>query len=409
MARVTPHAYPVRRNTLLLAVGLICLSGMFQLAIAVATVTLVLVTGIEVILGLGPAIFLVSGAAAALPAGRAMDRLGRMPVIRLGFAAGILGSLLTSAGCATVSTPLVVAGFALTGAAAGVVMLSRAAAAEMYPPARRGRGMSFVLFGSVIGASLGPLVFGPLFAGRELDTDSLVVPWLAAGAILAAGLVASLGVRPDPSVVGRAYATVTDDSAAPLGELIRRPGVPTALLGALVSFAVMVGVMSLTGYAAIGHGHSQSDVFRIISVHIVGMYGLVLLVGQLVDRIGRREALVGGLLLMGVSTLALAWAEGVGGMSLSLFGLGFGWNLAYVAASSELVALTAPEERGRLVGFSDLLSSATGAALALLGGIAYSGLGVVALAVGAAVLAVVPALWIAARSLGGARSPTRAA
>ena len=61
------------------------LSGVLQLAVAVATITLVLVTGIESILGLGPAIFLTAGALAALPAGRLMDRLGRVPVIAGGF------------------------------------------------------------------------------------------------------------------------------------------------------------------------------------------------------------------------------------------------------------------------------------------------------------------------------------
>ena len=57
----------------------------------------------------------------------------------------------------------------------------------------------------------------------------------------------------------------------------------------------MVGVMNLTGYVALDHGHQQSDVFPIISAHIVGMYGLVLVVGDLVDRLGRRQAIVGGL------------------------------------------------------------------------------------------------------------------
>ena len=57
---------------------------------------------------------------------------------------------------------------------------------------------------------------------------------------------------------------------------------------------------------------------------------------------------------MAVSNLALVWLDGIAGMSLSLFGLGLGWNLAYVAATTELVALAAPSERGRLVGFSDL-------------------------------------------------------
>ena len=59
-------------------------------------------------------------------------------------------------------------------------------------------------------------------------------------------------------------------------------------------------------------------------------------------------------------------------MSLSLFGLGLGWCLAYVAATTELVELAAPSERGRLIGFTDLLSSFSGAALALGGGVVYT-------------------------------------
>ena len=62
-------ASQIRRNTVLLALCLVTLSGVLQLATAVATITLVLVTGIESILGLGPAIFLSAGALAALPAG----------------------------------------------------------------------------------------------------------------------------------------------------------------------------------------------------------------------------------------------------------------------------------------------------------------------------------------------------
>jgi ABC-type branched-subunit amino acid transport system permease subunit len=64
---VGAQAFPIRRNTLLLAASLTALSGMIQLAVAVGTVTLVLVTGVEGILGLGPAIFLATGALALEP------------------------------------------------------------------------------------------------------------------------------------------------------------------------------------------------------------------------------------------------------------------------------------------------------------------------------------------------------
>jgi MFS family permease len=156
----------------------------------------------------------------------------------------------------------------------------------------------------------------------------------------------------------------------------------------------MVGVMNLAGYVAVGHHHRHGDIFTVISVHIVGMYGLVLFVGDLVERIGRGRSMVIGLMLMALSNASLAWLTGIAGMSLSLFGLGLGWSLAFVAASTELVARTAPAERGRLIGFSDLLSSFAGAALALGGGVVYSAAGSVSLAWLTAALAAVPAIAI---------------
>ena len=403
--------FPVRRNTILLAATLTCLSGMVQLAVAVATITLVLVTGIEGILGLGPAIFLLAAALAALPAGRLMDRIGRVPVLAAGACSGIVGCSVTALGCEVESAVLVVTGFALVGVASGTVLLARAAAADMYPPERRARGISFVLFGSLFGAALGPLVFRPLFEGKELDTQALVVPWLAAGGIMAVGLVLILCVRPDTRTIALAMTSAASGAQpgeppadpAPLREILRRPGVPTALVAALVSFAGMVSIMNLTGYIVVDHGHHQSDVFTVISLHIVGMYALVLVIGELVDRVGRRPAQIAGLFLMAASTLGLVWFESIGWTSLSLFGLGLGWNLAYVAAASELADLALPAERGKLIGFSDLLSSVTGAALALLGGVAITEVGIAALALGGTAFVALPALWILLQSAAGAR------
>ena len=393
--------FPVRRNTILLAATLTSLSGMVQLAVAVGTVTLVLVTGIEGILGLGPAIFLTAGALAALPAGRLMDRYGRVPVLAAGCVAGIAGCLTTSLGCGLDTAALVIPGFALVGIAQGTILLARAAAADMYPPERRARGISYVLFGALFGAALGPLVFRPLFAGKELDTDALVVPWIAAAAIMVVGLVLVLCVRPDPRTIARQLhfdAGGSDiEEAAPLSEILRRPGVLTALVAAVASFAGMVSVMNLAGYLVIDHGHHQSDVFTVISLHIVGMFGLVLVVGQLVDRVGRHRALVGGLLVMAVSSVLLAWVVEIAGISLSLFLLGLGWNISYVAASAELVTHAKPVERQGLVGFTDLIAGLTAAGFALIGGFAYTQWGVVAISVGATIAVIGPAILISLR------------
>jgi len=140
---------------------------------------------------------------------------------------------------------------------------------------------------------------------------------------------------------------------------------------ALMSYSVMVGMMTLAGYILLGHGHHQGAVFPVISAHFVGMFGLVLFVGGIIDRAGPRVALVGGLLLLGLSVLAVVWTvDSVALTALALFGIGLGWDLSFVAATAELVDLTSPVERGKILGFNDLLSGLLGATLALLGGVA---------------------------------------
>jgi len=408
---VTAAELPIGRNTALLSATMAINSALLQLVAAVSSITFVAVTGIEGLLGLGPAIFLTAQALAALPAGRAMDRLGRIPVVAAGFVVGTVGCLVTAAGAAEESAVLVVAGFVLLGASAAIAILIRTAAGDMYPPERRARGIALVLFGSVFGAILGPTVFTPIFHGRDLDADALVVPWLAAAAIPLVALGLVLAVRPDPKRIAELLEgdRPHERAAAPIAELVRRPGVVPAMLAAVASLAVMASVMNLTGYVVVDHHHHhQSSVFPIIGAHVLGMYALVLVIGTLIDRIGRGPMLAGGLAVMSASCVGLVWGESVHMTAVLLFGLGVGWNISFVAATAELADRTAPAERGRLLGFNDLLSSLTAAGLALLGGFALDTLGVTALAVGTAGLVILPVAWLAARGELGRAVPKAA-
>ncbi len=393
----------IRRNTILLATALALNSCLFQLAAAVGSITFVEVTGVKGLLGLGPAIFLAASGLAALPAGRAMDRFGRLPVIVGGFLIAALGCGVVALATRTGSAAAVVIGMALTGGAGGVALLARTAAGDMYPPERRARGIAYVLFGAVFGAILGPAVFGPMFAGKDVDLDSLTVPWLAAGGIALLALTVSLFIRPDPKRIAELLGAAEEEQrplepAAPLGEILRRPGVLPALLAALASFSVMVSVMNLSGYVVVEHHHhSQQDVFPIIGAHVLGMYALVLVVGPLVDYVGRPVSLWSGLVLMAASCIGLVWFESVVGTAFLLFGLGLGWNISFVAATAQLADRAAAQERGKLLGFNDQISALSGAGLALLGGYALDTLGVVALAGGATVLVLLPLIRLLRR------------
>src|ERR671910_2698441 len=87
---------PIRRNTVILSATMAVNSAVLQLVAAVSSITFVLVTGVRGLLGLGPAIFLVASALTAVPAGRAMDRFGRRPVVAAGYLAATAGCCLTA-------------------------------------------------------------------------------------------------------------------------------------------------------------------------------------------------------------------------------------------------------------------------------------------------------------------------
>jgi MFS family permease len=97
---------------------------------------------------------------------------------------------------------------------------------------------------------------------------------------------------------------------------------------------------------------------------------------------------------MGASTLGLQWFGSVPMTAVLLFGLGIGWNISFVAATAQMADRTAAAERGKLLGFNDLVAALLGASLALIGGYGLESAGVGALAVGATAIVVSPVAWI---------------
>jgi MFS family permease len=393
------NEFPIRRNTMLLAAAIAVNSVTLQLVSAVSAITFALVTGVSSLLGLGPALFLLSSAATSFPAGRLMDRVGRVPVLAAGFLLGAIGATLTSLGIRFASGWIAIPGLVLIGAAGATAQLARAAAGDMYPPARRARGISYVMFGAVAGAIIGPFVFaGGVFRRSGMSLDSLPVAWLTGAGMLLVALVLVINIRPDPKRIAEALEFASAGAASsgeftPLRQLIARPGVIPAMLAGIVSYSIMVSVMNLTGYIVVQHHHHPPQViFPIIGAHVLGMFLLMPAVGWIADRVGRPRTILSGLLLIAASTAGLMWFESVVPIAILLFALGLGWNFSFVAATTQLADLAAPWERGKLLGFNDLVASLTGATFVLLGGYVLSDFGVTAMALSAALIPLLPVI-----------------
>src|SRR3989337_2011220 len=82
----------IRRNTVIL--GSIYAIGwaVIQLQSALTAITTEVLTGETAVAGVGSALFLVALGLVAVPAGRLMDRVGRGPVLTLGFLAAAAAS-----------------------------------------------------------------------------------------------------------------------------------------------------------------------------------------------------------------------------------------------------------------------------------------------------------------------------
>jgi MFS family permease len=130
----------------------------------------------------------------------------------------------------------------------------------------------------------------------------------------------------------------------------------------------MTTMMTTAAVILIDHGHDLATVSFMLSVHFLGMFGLVLVVGRVVDRVGRSTSIVGGLLALAVGVLGFLAGSEVATILPAMFAIGIGWNLAFVAATAMLSDATRPRERARLIGFGDFAAigaAAVGSVVAL--------------------------------------------
>jgi MFS family permease len=172
---------------------------------------------------------------------------------------------------------------------------------------------------------------------------------------------------------------------------------PAALWGTVVltvGHVVMVAVMVMTPLH-MRHGQAEIELIGlVISLHILGMYGLSPVAGQLTDRIGApRVVLIGVAILLAACALAAVSADGHSTtLTVALVLLGLGWSCTMVAGSGAVAGSVPVSERAAVQGAADLvmgLSAAVAGALAgvvmdVLGYAVLAGLaGVAALALGA--------------------------
>jgi MFS family permease len=133
------------------------------------------------------------------------------------------------------------------------------------------------------------------------------------------------------------------------------PLVRAALVSMGLAQAVMVMVMNITPVHMTHFNHGLADISFVISMHILGMYGLSIVTGWIGDRWGRAPTIViGSLMLIAACVLAPTNPQTLP-LAASLFLLGLGWNFCFVAGSALLTDRLAVNEQPRIQGSADLV------------------------------------------------------
>jgi MFS family permease len=338
------------------------------------------IAGSEAFAGLAQTAGVIGAAALALPLARVALSRGRRASLALGYGIGGVGAIAVVVAAVQRNLVLILIGCLLVGVASAAGYQARYAATDLAAPDRRARALSLVVWAGTIGAVLGPNlleVAGRLAAGIGLP--ELSGPYLVSGACLglAAAVIFAL-LRPDPYLLSVAVREAATNEKAHrvrlrdgIGHLRGRARAILGITAIAVGHVVMVMVMVMTPVHMAHVDVSLQLIGLVISVHVAGMYALSPVVGWGVDRFGRIQVIVVGIviLLAACAISGLAAGSDVRALGVGLFLLGLGWSCTLIAGSTLVTDEVAAPERPSVQGLSDLVMNAAGAVGGILAGL----------------------------------------
>jgi MFS family permease len=336
-----------------------------------------------------------------------MVRRGRRFGLAAGYVVSVVGAILATIAIVVSSLLLLLIGTVLIGFGNASNQLSRYAAADLVTPDRRASAIGVVVWGSTIGAVVGPNLAAPagkvaLAIGLPELSGAYLVPIVFVGA---AAVLSFALLRPDPYALADSSSRHDSEdagsrsTAVSVASVLARPNVPVAVIALVAGQFVMVLIMTMTPLHMFGHGHDLTAVGIVISGHTFGMFGLSPISGRLTDRFGSVPVILAGLATVAFASVLAAAAPPHGGSVLfvALFLLGYGWNLGYVAGSALLTTGLSLSERTRVQGLTDGLIWSSAAVASLGSGVVLAYAGYAILGLMGAALVVVPMLLVIAR------------
>ena len=345
--------------------------------VAAGSLLVASITDSETLAGLAQTSSVLGAAALALPLARLTARGGRRLALSVGFIAGVIGSLCAIVGGAEKNIYLMLTGTFLVGAASAAGYQARFAAVDLATNETRAKQLSFVVWGSTVGAVAGPNLMEP--AGNlaeNLNLPRLVGPYVvSATTLLLATLVIQFFLRPDPFLSAQKQSGITEKpkgaTRVALTHIRSNPKALFAILSIAIGHVAMVSVMVMTPVHMAHVDVTLTIIGLIISIHVLGMYAFSPVVGALSDRLGSVRVIQIGVMTLLLSTVVSGFAAADDAITLGigLFLLGLGWSCTLIAGSAFLTESVDPQLKTSSQGASDLVMNLSGAAGGAIAGV----------------------------------------
>jgi MFS family permease len=369
--------------------------------VAAGSLLVASITESETLAGLAQTSSVLGAAALALPLARLTARGGRRLALSAGFVAGVVGSLFAIYGGSQKNIFFMLLGTFLVGAASASGYQARFAAVDLATNETRAKQLSFVVWGSTVGAVTGPNLMEP--AGNlaeSIGLPRLTGPYVVSAATLTLAIfVIQLFLRPDPFLTAvKQSGLVTKPKGATkaaLRHIRSNDRAMFAILSIAIGHVAMVTIMVMTPVHMAHVDVTLTIIGLVISVHVLGMYAFSPIVGALSDRLGRVRVIQIGVITLLLSSIisGIARADDAITLGIGLFLLGLGWSCTLIAGSAFLTESVSPEMKTSSQGASDLVMNLSGAGGGALAGVIIGTLSYGWLCVFAAIPVSILGLW----------------
>lgn len=345
--------------------------------VAAGSLLVASITDSETLAGLAQTSSVLGAAALALPLARLTSRGGRRLALSVGFLAGVIGSICAIVGGSQKNIFLMLTGTFLVGAASAAGYQARFAAVDLATNETRAKQLSFVVWGSTVGAVTGPNLMEPAGSLAEnLGLPRLVGPYVVSATTLTlAIIVIQIFLRPDPFLLAQKQLgnspRAKGATKAALAHIRTNQSALFAILAIAIGHIAMVSVMVMTPVHMAHVDVTLTVIGFVISIHVLGMYAFSPIVGSLSDRLGRVRVIQIGVATLLASTLFSGFAapNDVLMLGIGLFLLGLGWSCTLIAGSALLTESVDPAQKTSSQGASDLVMNLSGAGGGALAGV----------------------------------------